>query len=235
MKKILLLLLFLVITIFKNFSQENYYYYKGKKISLEIDDKKIKVWTDKNFDESELNSLNLNISSIKETKNNAKEVVLEYDENLKDKKNEIIKELLKSKQIKAFSNFYKRKNSSSISTSNIFYVKLKNENDLSLLEEVSNNNSVNILHRNKFMPKWYTLSISNKKSSVELTNIFYETGLFSEVDPAFMFNFNKNCTNDTNFSQLWGLNNSSNSNIDINACDAWNITTLQVIILKLQF
>lgn len=32
------------------------------------------------------------------------------------------------------------------------------------------------------------------------------------------------CANDTNFSALWGFNNTVNPNIDINACQAWTIS-----------
>jgi subtilisin family serine protease len=53
---------------------------------------------------------------------------------------------------------------------------------------------------------------------------FFETGLFESTDPAFMFNFKPNCTNDPMFDQLWGLSNSSNPGVDVKACDAWNIT-----------
>jgi subtilisin family serine protease len=82
------------------------------------------------------------------------------------------------------------------------------------------------VHRNKFMPLWYKLklNIGNNKSSIDVSNEFYETGNFADVDPAFMFNFNNSCSNDSNFGNLWGLNNSANPNIDINICDAWSIT-----------
>ena len=32
------------------------------------------------------------------------------------------------------------------------------------------------------------------------------------------------CSNDTDFGSLWGLNNTQYPDIDINACDAWQIT-----------
>ena len=86
-------------------------------------------------------------------------------------------------------------------------------------------NNVEVLQKNKFMPLWYKLKVNSKnQSSISLSNVFYETGSFSNVDPGFLFNFKENCTNDDDFNQLWGLNNSQNPNIDINACEAWNIT-----------
>src|SRR5690606_31690870 len=47
---------------------------------------------------------------------------------------------------------------------------------------------------------------------------------FAAVDPAFIFDFSPECANDPDFGSLWGLHNSSHPGIDINACDAWDIT-----------
>jgi len=76
------------------------------------------------------------------------------------------------------------------------------------------------------MPLWYILSLKGSvfNNSIEATNYFFETGLFQEVDPAFMFNFQTSCTNDPMFGQLWGLRNTTNAGIDINICNAWTIT-----------
>jgi subtilisin family serine protease len=75
------------------------------------------------------------------------------------------------------------------------------------------------------MNLWFILSTTNSSfTSLELSNQFYESGLFSDIDPAFIFDFRTSCTNDTNFGNLWGLNNTLNQNIDINACEAWELT-----------
>ena len=123
--------------------------------------------------------------------------------------------------------YFKRSNSAkSIPISNIFYVKLRNANDFSLLKQIADQKDVSIVHKNSFMPLWYKLKLktNNDKSSLEVCNEFYETGHFADVDPAFMFDFDNSCSNDSDFGNLWGLNNASNSNIDINICDAWSIT-----------
>ncbi len=117
-------------------------------------------------------------------------------------------------------------NNKSLNISDIFYIKLKKENDLKLLRAVAKKNNAVIVHQNKFMPLWYKLKLLSNanKSSVEISNEFYETGNFANVDPAFIFNFNESSTNDSNFADLWGLQNSTNPDVDINACDAWTIT-----------
>lgn len=114
----------------------------------------------------------------------------------------------------------------SIPISNIFYVKLRNANDVNLLKQIANKKDVSIVHKNSFMPLWYKLKIrtNHEKSSLQVCNEFYETGHFADVDPAFMFDFGNSCSDDSDFGDLWGLNNIGDSNIDINICDTWSIT-----------
>jgi hypothetical protein len=160
---------FLFFFSFSLMAQSNYYYYKGKKISLTIDD-----------DYSSKNNL-----------------------------------------------YFKRGNNiEPIQISDIFYVKLKKSNDLNVLQQIAKQKNVKVVHRNMFMPLWYKLKLNtgNNKSSLEICNEFYETGNFSDVDPAFMFNFKNSCSNDSNFEDLWGLHNSIQPNIDINICEAWKVT-----------
>mgnify|MGYP000864061482 CR=1 FL=1 len=40
------------------------------------------------------------------------------------------------------------------------------------------------------MPIWYILKSAINSNGLETSNKFYETGKFTDVDPAFMFNFN---------------------------------------------
>jgi len=113
-----------------------------------------------------------------------------------------------------------------IGTSNYFYIQLRSVEDVVLLERVAGRKNVQIIRQVPYMPLWYILSVKGSvfNNSIEATNYFFETGLFQEVDPAFMFNFQTSCTNDPMFGQLWGLRNTTNAGIDINICNAWTIT-----------
>jgi len=219
--------IFLALVFFTVNAQSNYYYYyKGEKIYLTLDKKKVFLTTNTGFQESTIE--NLGVENIQ----------LETDSTLKRGEVEYISEpstldyfqkfntLLSNPDVLNVSLYFKRDNATSIATSNIFYIKLHNQSDLNLLQQTANQKNVSIVHQNQFMPLWYKLSVNanNPKTSLQLSNEFFETGLFADVDPAFMFHFRGSCTNDTNFGSLWGLNNPSNPNIDINACDAWTIT-----------
>ncbi len=113
-------------------------------------------------------------------------------------------------------------------TTNIFYIKLKQLSDSSLLKSYSREHGVEVIERNRFMPLWFTLSCNDTilGSSIKQCNTFYNSGLFADIDPSFMFHFTTECTtSDPQFSQQWGLQNSTFANVDIDACDAWNVST----------
>lgn len=212
------------------YGQNDYYYYKGKKIALEIDRSQIDIITESNVNIETIRSLgvrNIEFKNGDSPKEQLKRATLELEPNLsKENFSQRIKSLTSIAGVQNYSLYVKRKNAPSIGTSNIFYVKLKEENDLELLEQVANQKNVSIVHQNKFMPQWYKLSLKPNatKTTIEISNEFFETGLFAAIDPAFMFHFTKNSTNDPDFDQLWGLNNSQNPDVDINILDAWTIT-----------
>ena len=75
--------------------------------------------------------------------------------------------------------------------------------------------------------RWYQLR-TNKNSAGDAlvcSNLFYESGICREVDPAFGFRIIRNTVTDPGLVNQWaidGVNNSTNR--DIYAQDAWNIT-----------
>ena len=105
-----------------------------------------------------------------------------------------------------------------IPTSEYFYVQLKDIQDYSKLESVAKSNKGVILGPIVYMPNWYIIKSPITSNGLTMSNIFYETGYFKDVDPGFMFNFSNNsCVSDPEADNQWGLN-------AVNACDAWNIT-----------
>ncbi|MDR2928688.1 MAG: S8 family serine peptidase [Cytophagaceae bacterium] len=112
-----------------------------------------------------------------------------------------------------------------IGMSSYFYVRLRKASDYDLLSKIAEQMSVVIVEQNAFLPLWYTLRCTKTTSdnTLNIANYFYETGLFASAVPDFLSD-DLFCSNDPDFSQLWGLNNTSNPNIDINACAAWNVT-----------
>lgn len=210
--------------------QTDYYYYNGQKVYLTLDKSQLNITTTENFQKGTISSLKVKEFSLeadkteKQIQNIAR---IEFQSTLTDLEfSQAVNTLKGNKEIKNVAPYFKRNNAASIGTSNYFYIKLKNTSDFSVLKEVADQKNVDIVKQVPNMPFWYILSLRKNTigNSIDLTNYFFETGLFADVDPAFMFNFRGNCTNDTNFGSLWGLYNSANTNIDINACQAWNIS-----------
>lgn len=108
-----------------------------------------------------------------------------------------------------------------VNVSNIFYVKLKRAEDYHIMFSFAKNNSVKVLREVPYSNGWYALETDKNSTgnSIESSNLFWETKLFEDVDPGFIFEFkSNNCVNDSDFNLQWGMNS-------INACGAWNITT----------
>jgi hypothetical protein len=93
--------------------------------------------------------------------------------------------------------------------SNLFYVKLKHENDVEQLEKMAREHGIDILGNNKFMPLWYTLSCTRKSTgnALEMANLFYESKLFSITQADFLVHYKPNCVNDSFFNHQWNLRN----------------------------
>ncbi len=124
---------------------------------------------------------------------------------------------LKSKNIYVAPVFGKNKEVF-ISTSEFFYVKTKSSDDSQLLKEIAAEFSAEVIKEVEYMPNWYLLRSPITSYGLAMSNLFYETGKFEEVDPAFMFDFKPNlCTSEPNETNQWGLDK-------INACGAWQIT-----------
>ncbi len=232
MKKELLLTIFIVLfSISGMYGQNNpYYYYKGEKVYLTVDKSTVNISTEENVQKSSITALDVkdfDLATEKSSAKGQKSARLEFKNVPTDAEfQKKIKSLKENPSVKNVSLYYKRDNAKPIGTSAYFYVKLKKEKDLARLQKVASKKEVEIVKQVPNMPQWYILSAKKNKaeSSLDLANYFFETGFFEDVDPAFMFDFKSSCTNDTDFGSLWGLYNAANPNIDINACQAWNIS-----------
>lgn len=81
------------------------------------------------------------------------------------------------------------------------------------------------------MPLWFVLSCTklSNGNAMEMANRFYDTNLFQYAEPDLMVDDLLNCTNDTYFSNQWGLRNTGQydgtNGVDIKACDAQTLST----------
>lgn len=104
--------------------------------------------------------------------------------------------------------------------SNCFYVKLFNDVDTTALKDVVDETNTILLGKVPHTNNWYKIMVANSimNNSLELSNYFYETGLFADIDPGFVFEFKPNCVRDYNYLSQWALH-------AVNSCDTWGETT----------
>ena len=208
-----------------------YYWYSGEKIPLTLNTEYVNIVADDaSLKSSKTGSSFQGLDLVQEDGARSGNVV-KYRLTSKSTATDyskLIKDLKQNKQIKHILPFFSRgANAQPIGTSDIFYLKLKDEKDFATLKLLAEEQKVQIVKEVPYMPLWYIMSIHNSSfgSSVDASNYFYETGHFADVDPAFMFDFKPNVIpNDPMFGQLWGLKNNSYPDIDINVTAAWDIT-----------
>jgi serine protease len=235
-------------------SSEYYYYYKNQKVYLTVDKSKVNIITSANFQKNSISNLgfqDFNLETINGS--TAKKIgKLESTATLTDAQfNQKLNSLRQKPNIKNIGLYFKTgETTESIGTSNIFYVKLNNASDHTLLQQTATQKGVQIERQIPNMPQWYVISVDNASvgTALKMSNEFYETGLFADVDPAFMFDFYSDsaienedqetgntpppsttsptpCATDPVFALNWNINNTLyNNGIDVRACGAWEVS-----------
>jgi serine protease len=240
-KSIILVLFFMFVST-SIFSQKKYYYYKGAKKVINIDRKHVNIILKNDFVKSSISVLNIKDFEINNTNNSTEKwATIEFE----TEPNEMeylqkINALKNNPNVECVAMHYKIGLNKSIGTSNLFYIKLKTATDEAFLREFAANKNAVVIKQDGANGLWFELKATkNSDTSVALTNLFFETGKFDSVDSGFMLDFevdsilstpisnfspNAQCVSDGYFNEQWGLYNTINTNIDINACDAWTIS-----------
>ena len=195
MKRFLTLMVCLV-AIATAYGQDNYYWYYQEQIPLTSDYSQYFIVYD-----------NLSVKEIIADKDNAKDVVNSGDltinatiekltvnsEIYKNWNWALISKTLKESIEKNYNliytaNSYKKEDGTLLGLSNIFYVKLKNEDDASILKKEAEKYGVDIIGYNSYAPLWYELMCTNNENgnALVLSNIFKETNLFAASEPNLM-------------------------------------------------
>lgn len=211
------------------YAQSDYfYYYNNNKIFLNLDRSSVTLITETDFLKSSVNTLNLKDFNLEQENLNTNykfsKTEFQQTPNIIEYFQKINLLNSNSKIIKANPNFTNTIGQK-FGLSNYLYIKLKNSSDYQLLVSKSQEKNIVIVEQNQFMPLWFTLKITKNTvgNTLEVANQLYETGLFASCQPDFLSD-DRFCSNDPLFGSLWGLNNSTNPNHDINVCQAWSIT-----------
>ena len=222
-RKFLFILLVFVSCSLHAIAQTDFYYYKGKKIPLNVNEDKVCVSIPKdNKKTSERIIANIRIlSKIKDEDFDIFVISRSEYEKLtslgswkEDARSVIITpNYITTDKIEVFMTPY-------------LNLKLKREEDIDLLTSCAEKYGFKIIKQVSLMPLWYILALTldSDKNSLECANQLWESGKFAASVPDF-WSDDLTCANDTSFYQQWGLYNSSHTDIDISACSAWNYAT----------
>ncbi|MDR2968910.1 MAG: S8 family serine peptidase [Tannerellaceae bacterium] len=224
-----------VITRAADFAVTDYYWYKGEKIFLQKMDEKSHVMfysADEERFKGELTRTGIKLQYEEEWKEfysyscdltgfGVKKFT-DYKTATIEGRYEKATETLSS--VLYWAPYYKTEDGGEIGITNLFLVLLKPKTDLAKLEELAKENSVEMLGADKDIPGWYYLACTNgsKGNSLEMANLFYETGLFEESNADFIIKAEFDCINEPWFTNgyLWNLNNISYPDIDVDYCNA---------------
>lgn len=212
-----------------------YYWYKGQQIPLNnVEGKKYIL-----FSKSDANNVLQGIDILTYGKNgiSPKDVTLSSNLEIKKQQNPLQWAIVEDADAidKNDNILYKgacfRTHNKEVFLGYLFYVKLRDIRDFPKLEKIADENGVEIVGNNKYMPLWYTLACSKKSKgdALEMANSFYESNMFAACQPDLLCEDELySDVNDQYFSLQWGLSNTGQNGgtkgIDINYLKARDIT-----------
>lgn len=202
-------------------AQNDFYYYKGMKMPLSLNEEKVVVSIPKSKAEiceriranaKVLEKINDDIFDIFVISRSDFNNLTSLDSWSEDEKSMMI----------TSSYFTKRK--AEVFASPYLNIQLKNEEDVNLLISYAEMYKLQIVRNMPLMPDWYILSVTpeSEKSPLQCANELFESGMFSASVPDLCSEVVA-CSNDPLFNAQWGLENQNTgySNIDISASSAW--------------
>jgi hypothetical protein len=214
-------------------SQEVFYYYQGEKIFLTERTNKIYLKFTPEANKTSISTLIHSDNAVKMTSNLQQSESLPDEIILESKTNGSIS-LDKLEQYKSNINivsatFILEYNGSMQGLTDEFIVKLKESISFEQFQNLLSQYTCSIVEENQFIKNQFLLSVPKTVAynSLELSNLFYETGLFEFSEPNFVI-INAFNSNDTYFGNQWGLKNTGQyggtTGVDIKVEQAWTIT-----------
>lgn len=230
MNKIIILVMLLIIPCYMSVSaQTSYYYYKGQRIPLTVNDDKVCVSIPKDKENVSKDFLK-GINVLDRIKDADFDIFIIRQSDLK--RMSASSYWMKDKKSILLSSCYITMDSTEVFSTPYINVRLKKEQDAGLLSSYAERYGLRIVKQDKFMPLWYILSISSEtgEKALEIANTFWESGLFAASVPDLCsddltYSDDLTRSNDPMFYLQWGLRNSEYAGIDISACDAWIMST----------
>lgn len=175
-------LLLLILCSLHAIAQTDYYYYKGIKIPLTRNEEKICVSISKECDKA-IERIRANVKVLRILEDNALECLLIYHSDYEklrtlDFWEEDAKDVI-------LTSFYFTEQGDEVVSTPYLNVRLKNEQDIDLLNLYIEKNKLKNMGNSSLMPMWYTLCVTPEtgKSPLQCANEIWESGDFAASAP----------------------------------------------------
>src|SRR5690606_33922973 len=159
MKKIYFLIIIMIMGLSSGFAQNNYsYYYKGKKIPLDINKEYLNITVTNQFNADEIKPLGFEVVGIASaaTKETPQVIKVHFTNSPAEiEYYQKLNALRKLRSVNHVSYYIERGHDAEpIGVSSIFYVKLKSEGDIALLNKVADEKNLTVIKQIPYMPQW---------------------------------------------------------------------------------
>ncbi len=229
MKIIINLIIGLIISI-PMFAQSGYYIYKGQHIELYPNYDKVKILTFNNASEQALSNLpNSTVVADMYQGSIYTNAIIASTSATQSTTDVIMRELKRriNPNISIVLPIYYDENGNELALTNYINIKLLSSTHQSRITSIINEFHLTFVAQDQYMPLWYTLSITpdTRMTTLELANLLCQRGMFAACQPDFSCSDVTDISWDEDILDQWGLYNSVNDTIDIDASSAWNIAT----------
>ena len=137
-----------------------------------------------------------------------------------------LKRLREQANVRVVAPYFSNDLEEKIGLSDLLTVKLNHEGELGPLQQLASDMGAVFVGRNRFMPKWITLAVTNdsRGTAMDVANAMFESGLLAASEPDLMVDVS-HCVNDTWFGNQWGHDHTGQNGwspqVDIDACNGW--------------
>ena len=218
-----MIILFVLSCSIRAMAQTDYYYYKGKKIPLTLNENKVCVSISKD-NENVSKRILANVKVLNKIEDDDYDIFVILRVELE--KLTILDSWKEDAKSVILTPSYITADKTEVLMTPYLNLRLKKEEDIDLLTSYAERYRLKIIRNMPYMPCWYilVLTLDSEKSPLECANELWESGKFAASHPDFCSN-DLECSNDPLFNQQWGLYNNYHTGIDISACSAWNYAT----------
>ena len=222
-------------------SNEHFYYYKGEKVFLQQRTDKIYLEFAPNADKEQIRALTGRNTPLQRTSDSrfSTSAILEAKGGNSISPADIDFYKAKDEVVSAIPLFQYNKSLQALTDE--FIVKLKPTTSYARLQELAKKNNCKVGDENLFVKNQFKINVlkTSGLNAMQMSNLFYETGLFEFSQPNFVYMNIFFSSSDPYFEDQWGLENigptgqyGESDTVDIKIRKAWQISYLERFDIK---